>query len=350
MIQQFEDGSEHVKVVDFGLVKLTDTDQTLTRAGLILGSPHCMSPEQVKGEEVDARSDIYAVGVLLFRAVTGRYPFHGPNSAATMMAHLNKEVPSFYSIDPDMQVPEGMEEVVRKCLGKEPDDRFASMNELIGALSALIDLPPDLYRTATVSAATMHDVAVAASLEASIAQERERDRQVFARTLLMAVALAAIGIGMGWALVTRTVQDRAPQTQRDVPSETLVDAPAEPVLVQPDGPVPADVATDDDAPPDNPDTPSGHDEAPQEPPPAASDADETPEVTPAPTATPRPVAKPRPTPRPKPKPTPAPVETPAAAPPATTEPARPASNDEGEKPDDASAPSPDGYKGLPDDW
>ena len=91
LIRTREDGEEQVKVVDFGLVKLTEADQSITRAGLILGSPHCMAPEQVKGLRVDVRTDIYAVGILLFRSLTGQYPFHGPNSAATMIGRPRME-------------------------------------------------------------------------------------------------------------------------------------------------------------------------------------------------------------------------------------------------------------------
>ncbi|MBW2255202.1 MAG: serine/threonine protein kinase [Deltaproteobacteria bacterium] len=111
LIRRREDGEEKVKVVDFGLVKLTEADQSITRAGLILGSPHCMAPEQVKGLDVDHRADIYATGVLMFRALTGQYPFHGPNSAATMIAHLNQPVPTFFSVAPELVAPAGLEEI-----------------------------------------------------------------------------------------------------------------------------------------------------------------------------------------------------------------------------------------------
>ena len=140
-----EEGTELVKVVDFGLVKLTEQDQSLTRAGLILGSPHCMAPEQVKGIGVDHRADIYAVGVLLFRTITGRYPFHGTNSTATMIAHLNQPVPKMREINPQVSFPPGTEAVIRKCLEKSPAARFDDMPQLMAALAGLLDLPPDQY-------------------------------------------------------------------------------------------------------------------------------------------------------------------------------------------------------------
>ncbi|MCA9488691.1 MAG: serine/threonine protein kinase, partial [Myxococcales bacterium] len=123
LLKYTEEGGEIVKIVDFGLVKLTEADQSITRAGLILGSPHCMSPEQVQGREVDHRADIYSLGVLLFRMVSGRYPFHGANSAATMMAHMNEPAPSIASVAPDVDLPPGLDELVQRCLEKDPDAR-----------------------------------------------------------------------------------------------------------------------------------------------------------------------------------------------------------------------------------
>jgi serine/threonine-protein kinase len=151
LIKTKDDGTELVKVVDFGLVKLSEADQSITRAGLILGSPHCMAPEQVRGGDVDHRVDIYATGILLFRSLTGQYPFHGANSAATMIAHLNQPVPTFFSVAPELQVPAGLEEIVRRCLAKNPGDRFADMKELIDALALCAQVPADRFRSVSQS-------------------------------------------------------------------------------------------------------------------------------------------------------------------------------------------------------
>ena len=147
LVAELDDGEPQVKLVDFGLVKLTVDDQSITRAGLILGSPHCMAPEQVRGVEVDQRADVYAVGVLLFRTLTGHYPFHGPNSAATMIAHLNEPVPTFFSVAPHIVVAEGLEDIVRRCLAKNPRDRFANMRELMEALAGCMNFVADPYRS-----------------------------------------------------------------------------------------------------------------------------------------------------------------------------------------------------------
>ena len=138
-----DEGEEVVKVVDFGLVKLTEGDQQITVTGMILGSPHCMAPEQVEGGEVDERTDIYALGVLLYRCLSGIYPFHGNTTAATMIAHVREPVPKMGEHVPSLFLPEGLEEIVGKCLAKAPEDRFQSMGELIHELAACGEVSPE---------------------------------------------------------------------------------------------------------------------------------------------------------------------------------------------------------------
>ncbi len=139
LIRTDTDGAEQVKVVDFGLVKVTEIDQHLTREGLVLGSPHCMAPEQVRGSaEIDHRADIYAIGVLLFRSLTGTYPFHGATSTATMVAHLNEPVPTFASVAPELRVASKLEDIVRRCLAKRPQDRYPDVKALMEDLAACV--------------------------------------------------------------------------------------------------------------------------------------------------------------------------------------------------------------------
>lgn len=138
-----EEGADHIKVVDFGLVKLTEGDQSITVTGMILGSPHCMAPEQVQGDEVDERTDIYALGVLLYRCLAGEYPFHGQTTTATMIAHVNDPVPRLHERYPDLVLPEGLDSIVERCLSKNPADRFADMGSVIKALASCGDIAPE---------------------------------------------------------------------------------------------------------------------------------------------------------------------------------------------------------------
>ena len=157
LIQTDDEGRENVKVVDFGLVKVLEDDQSLTQAGLILGSPHCMSPEQVKGLSVDERTDIYAIGVLLFRAVTGSWPFHGENSTATMIAHINEPIPRFAAAADELMVPPGLEAVVHRCLEKEPENRYPEVGALMQALQLCLGISSEEYHSTTqLSAASLH--------------------------------------------------------------------------------------------------------------------------------------------------------------------------------------------------
>lgn len=222
LVRQHPDGTEQVKVVDFGLVKLTDAEQTKTRAGLILGSPHCMSPEQVKGNEVDPTTDIYSIGVLFFRALTGKYPFHGPNSAATMMGHLTKPVPAFASINPNLDLPPGLEDVVRKCLEKEPSKRYQSIDDLLKALAGVVDFPADHMGTSSVVLSTLQQEFPSVVLR--------RDQSSWNPKIIVGVLLALGLIGVGAVLLSSgdsPTEEQVASAEQAAPAE----APAE--VVQP---------------------------------------------------------------------------------------------------------------------
>lgn len=131
LVKRDPTGREVVKVVDFGIVKLRNQKVDLTQVGIILGSPHFMAPEQAQGKDVDHRVDVYAVGVLLYCALAGRYPFNGSHSTAILTAHLTREPPTFAEIAPDLQLPPGLEELVRTCLAKKPAERFPDMASIV---------------------------------------------------------------------------------------------------------------------------------------------------------------------------------------------------------------------------
>jgi serine/threonine-protein kinase len=130
-----DDDRDFVKVLDFGLVKLTDSDgESLTQTGLFMGSPKYMAPEQIRGEKVSPATDVYSLGVILFEMLTGRVPFDKPNSVNLLMAHVSDPVPALSEVKPDLSVPAAVEDLVYRCLSKSPEDRFASMDELITAI------------------------------------------------------------------------------------------------------------------------------------------------------------------------------------------------------------------------
>lgn len=129
-VRELGDGSDHVTVLDFGLARQVEGGATVTKTGLVLGTPAYMSPEQAAGEAADMRSDVYALGVLLFEMLAGRRPFPQRNPSELMRAHLLTPAPplsAFARVDP------AIEALVARALAKEPKDRFADAREMMDA-------------------------------------------------------------------------------------------------------------------------------------------------------------------------------------------------------------------------
>lgn len=127
-----------VKVLDFGIAKERKAGapdgQSLTEAGMIMGTPTYMSPEQAKGEQVDARSDIYALGVMMYESLTGKPPFQGESPMTVLVAHI-KDLPRPMPRDGSIpNVPPAVEKVVLSCLEKEPALRPQSTVQLVDRL------------------------------------------------------------------------------------------------------------------------------------------------------------------------------------------------------------------------
>lgn len=129
-------GFEHLKVVDFGIARapVHVQGQTLTKTGDIFGSPLYMSPEQCKGERVDARSDIYSLGCVMYESLSGHPPLMGQSSLETMMLHKEGAPPRF---DPALNIPADLQTIVLRALEKNPDDRFQNTMQLKHALEML---------------------------------------------------------------------------------------------------------------------------------------------------------------------------------------------------------------------
>ncbi|MGE0548221.1 MAG: serine/threonine-protein kinase [Kofleriaceae bacterium] len=129
---------DFVKLLDFGIAKLTEVDEggrKLTRTGMLFGTPEYMSPEQAKGEQVDARVDVYAMGCILFQLITGRVPFEAENFMGVLSLHLTEPPP----LIPDEVIdrigaPRELVKIVDKALEKERDQRWLSIDELANAV------------------------------------------------------------------------------------------------------------------------------------------------------------------------------------------------------------------------
>jgi serine/threonine-protein kinase len=121
------------KIMDFGLVRLSDSD--MTRTGMVMGSPAYMSPEQLRGEHVDARSDVFALGAVFYEMLTGRRAFPGKRLTDVMMSVISGEPPPLSVSAPDAPAPVAL--VVARCLRKDPGRRYRSAGELHAALEVL---------------------------------------------------------------------------------------------------------------------------------------------------------------------------------------------------------------------
>lgn len=131
------DGLPHVKVLDFGISKAAHGNTQLTRTGMIMGTPSYMAPEQARGDKVDHRADVYAVGALLYSLLTGQRPFENDDATATLTMVLTSEPPRPRAIHP--QIPEGMELVVQRAMAKDARERYQTMLELDAALEPFDD-------------------------------------------------------------------------------------------------------------------------------------------------------------------------------------------------------------------
>jgi serine/threonine protein kinase len=161
VLTTFNDDKDYVKVVDFGVAKLMNQDgQRLTQAGEVCGSPVYMSPEQCMGQELDSRSDIYSMGIVLYETLTGKLPILGKTMVDTMSKHCSEMPPPFKVSRPDLYIPERLEAIIFKALAKAPADRQQTMDELKGDLESAI---PRAGRTATLRGANseaMHQLTV----------------------------------------------------------------------------------------------------------------------------------------------------------------------------------------------
>jgi serine/threonine-protein kinase len=135
-------------LTDFGLTKRIEGTQTnLTKAGDVVGTIHYVAPEQIEGGRVDARTDIYSLGCLVYHCLTGELPFARDTDVAVIYAHLSEEPPRISSVRPEL--PGGLDAVIAKALEKAPERRFQTCADLMSAARSVIDAAGPLADTAT---------------------------------------------------------------------------------------------------------------------------------------------------------------------------------------------------------
>lgn len=187
LLSEDDEGRDLVKVIDFGIAEVERAGRHGADAPL-LGSPHAMAPEQIEGEPVSPATDVYGVGVLLVRCLTGRTPFRGADTRATLALHVEAPIPTLAELAPGRTFPPALEAVVRRCLQKRPADRFQDMDQLIAALDAA---SPGVEDDPTGSL-------VLTPAERPVARPAARPAPV----LLLAAAITALALvlAVAWAL------------------------------------------------------------------------------------------------------------------------------------------------------
>jgi serine/threonine-protein kinase len=136
ILEPLRSGGDFVKVVDFGLAKMVEGPRltAITSPGIICGTPDYMSPEQGRGAVIDSRSDLYAIGVILFQMLTSRLPFEADTATQVVLMHLSIPPPDPRQVAPERNIPDELAAVVAQALSKEPDDRWANADQMAEAL------------------------------------------------------------------------------------------------------------------------------------------------------------------------------------------------------------------------
>jgi tRNA A-37 threonylcarbamoyl transferase component Bud32 len=225
VLDRLPDGRTILKLVDFGIAKAAH-DQPARELDEMVGTPGYMAPEQVRGEDIDARCDLYALGATLYEMLTGRTPHTGDSAQQVAMATLFGAIPPLRTLRPDC--PEGFAQIVMRALARDPSDRFACAREMKGAL--------DRWRAAQDP-----------GMGAESARERERDEATLrlrtraapplrphGRTRTRGTVAVACLAALGAFALLRALQVEPPIQEVPRPATTLVlDASAlAPDLVQ----------------------------------------------------------------------------------------------------------------------
>ncbi|HET7434527.1 MAG TPA: protein kinase [Thermoanaerobaculia bacterium] len=129
------DAKGEVKLMDFGIARMAEAPEGVTQAGLIVGTPHYMSPEQVQGRQLDARSDVYSMGVLMYEMLVGHRPFEAGSLMGVLTAHVTEKAKPPIDVRPD--IGRELNAIIMRCLAKDPKDRYADAGALLADLEGM---------------------------------------------------------------------------------------------------------------------------------------------------------------------------------------------------------------------
>ena len=186
---------DHVTLTDFGIVKATD-GTTLTKTGMLMGTPQYMSPEQCQGREVDRRSDVYSLGIVLYEMLTSRVPFTADNTPSILYMHVHETVASPRSLNPAL--PQRLEPVLARTLAKKAEERYATAGEMA----------QDLQRVLTTRATIEEPPTLVAPKPPTAVRLARRSFSLLPLMILMGALLAVLTLAGAAVLVSRPASVR----------------------------------------------------------------------------------------------------------------------------------------------
>ena len=220
MLTSFRDVDEFVKILDFGIAKIKDqpgsTNQKLTQAGVVYGTPEYLSPEQAQAKELDGRSDVYSMGIILYEMVTGVVPFHSSTAVAILAAHVYDAPQPPTSVARHNLHPK-LDSIIAKALNKNPDERYQTAMEFLADLE---ELESHLTKGAATKTTVLDASQLSLVLEVSRAAQARREQQ--------GVLAAAVGVKV--------------RTDAPPPMPVAATTPLQPQPTAPQAPAPVPVA------------------------------------------------------------------------------------------------------------
>jgi hypothetical protein len=239
MVQRRRDGTEHLKVLDFGLAKLRERDESasITTGKQILGTPYYISPEQVRGETLDPRADVYSLGATLYRVLTGAPPFQAPSPMGVLSKHITDPVVPPRARAPERALPPEADEIVLRAMAKKVEDRYPSaaavQQDLERALMGGASVPAPSVPAAPPARVVEAPTVTLTESDAAFGVERGSDelsrydldafeRSVRRRRLLARLALPlGLAVLAGGAVVVTRWRAEKPSSVEHEPNDTL---------------------------------------------------------------------------------------------------------------------------------
>ncbi len=191
---------DFIKVLDFGIAKIINDDSTdndLTETGMVMGTARYMSPEQAQSLPLDARTDIYSVGIILYQMITGRVPFNDGGFVSIISKQVNASPPTFEAVASDLDAPPGIEAIVMRALAKFPTERFPTVGDMADALEAVSTESQVVAMESQAGATELQAGATELQVAAQVGTETVESRA--GRMPLFAALAVLLGLG-AWVM------------------------------------------------------------------------------------------------------------------------------------------------------